>query len=152
MPMGPYISAQIVAVLFAAASWCWPRTARVIGASGFLLAGAFNAFTAFTSPSSYVSGFGPQASPVYQEFIYGVFARHTTSLVLAIAIGQLTAGALMFLHGIGRKLGYIGATAFLVAITPLGIGSAAPSTMMFAIGIALLYRFDDVPAVAPRSG
>lgn len=142
MPIAPYIGAQLVAALYAIAAWRWPRPARVIAGIGFLVAGGFNIWTALHSPSLYVEAFGPQAFPIYRTFIYAVFARHTALFVIAIALGQLAVGAAVFAHRRWRKLGYLGAIAFLVAITPLGIGAAAPSTLIFAIGMALLLRSD----------
>ena len=78
--------------------------------------------------------------PLYRRFIYGAFARHTVAFVLAIAGGQIAVGVLAFAPLPWRRLGYLGAIVFLLAITPLGIGSAAPSTLIFAAGLAFLCR------------
>ncbi len=142
MPTAAYIGAQLIAVLYVIAAWRWPRIARMIAGAGFIVAGGYNIWTAVSSPSSYVTGFGPHALPIYRTFIYGVFARYTTAFVIAIALGQLLVGVAISARVRWRKPGYFGAIVFLVAITPLGIGSAAPSTLVFAFAIALLLRFD----------
>ena len=138
MPIAPYIGAQVIAVLFVIGTLRWPRIARLLAGISFIVAGGFNILTALSSPSLYVTGFGPHAFPIYKTFIYGVFERHAASFVVAIALGQLAVGTVMFAHVRWRKLGYVGAIVFLVAITPLGIGSAAPSNLIFAVGLALL--------------
>lgn len=142
MPMTPYIGAHVVAVLYLLTAARWPRIARRIAGAGFIVAGAYNIWTAVSSPSSYVTGFGPHAIPVYRTFIYGLFALHTAAFVIAIALGQLAVGIAILARLRWRKLGYVGAIVFLLAITPLGIGSAAPSTLIFAFALALLLRFD----------
>ena len=138
--VGPYIISHVVAVMFLVAAWRWPGTARFITGIGFILAGIFNIRTALNSPEAYVQGFGPHALPLYREFIYGAFARHTATLVIAIASGQIVVGILTFAHAPSRTWGYLGGIVFLLAITPLGIGSAAPSNLIFAIAIATLLR------------
>lgn len=149
MPIAPYIAAHVIAVLYLITAFRWPRVARIIAGAGFIAAGAFNIWTALDSPLSYVTGFGPHALPIYRTFIYGVFARHTSAFVIAIALGQLAVGFTIFAQLRFRTFGYLGAIAFLLAITPLGIGSAAPSTLIFAIAIAVLLRFDGKHSTAP---
>jgi len=39
-----------------------------------------------------------------------------------------------------RAARYCGAIVFLLAITPLGVGAAAPSTLIFAAGFVLMVR------------
>jgi hypothetical protein len=138
--LGPYIASHAAAVMYVVAAWRWPRATRYITGIGFCFAGAFNIWTACTAPGTYVQGFGPHALPLYREFIYGAFARHTAAFVVAIACGQIAVGVLAFVPLPWRKLSYAGAIVFLLAITPLGIGSAAPATLIFAAGIALLLR------------
>ena len=138
--VGPYVVSHVAAAMFVFAAWRWPRVARWIAGAGFIIAGAFNIRTVSSSPEAYVQGFGPHAFPPYREFIYGAFARHTVAFVLAIACGQIAAGALTLAPLPWRRLGYAGAIIFLLAITPLGVASAAPSTLIFAAGLVLLFR------------
>jgi hypothetical protein len=138
--IGPFIVAHVAALVFVLAAWRWPRGTRYVAGAGFLLAGAFNVWLASTSAVTYVAAFGPHAIPIYRRFIYDTFARHTAAIVLAIATGQLAVGVLAFAPLPWRRLSYLGAILFLLAITPLGMGAAAPSTLIFAAGFALLFR------------
>jgi hypothetical protein len=143
--VGPYIASHVAAVTFFLTAWRWPRVACWIVGAGFILAGMFNIWTVSTTPEAYVQGFGPHAFPPYRGFIYGAFARRTAAFVLPIAVGQIAAGALAFAPLPWRRFGYGAAIVFLLAITPLGIGSAAPSTLIFAAGLILLYRNTTLP-------
>ena len=136
----PFIVSHVLALLYVAAAWRWPCGTRYATGAGFAFAGAFNTWWAATSPAIYVAAYGPHAIAPYREFIYGAFARHTSAFVLAIAAGQMAVGVLAFVPLPWRRLSYIGAIVFLLAITPLGIGAAAPSTLIFAAGVALLFR------------
>ena len=137
----PYLVSHLIAILFAAAAWRWPRVARAFAAAGVTAAGIFNIRTAISSPESYVQGFAPHAIAPYQHFINGFFAEHTAAIVIAIACGQIAVGLLAMAPLPWRKISYIGAIIFLAAISPLGVGSAFPSTLILAAGFAiLLYR------------
>lgn len=149
MPVVPYIVTHIIAALFLITAWRAPVMTRVVAALGFTVAGGYNIWTAMDSPSSYVAAFGPHALPMYQTFIYGVFARHTAPIVFAISLGQLAVGVSLFAKLRCRKVGYAGAIVFFIAVTPLGIGPAAPSTLIFASGMALMLRFDVKCSAAP---
>ena len=142
MPIAPYIGAQVIAVLFVIGTLRWPRIARLLAGVSFIVAGGFNILTALSSPSLYVTGFGPHAFPIYQTFIYGVFARHAASFVVAIALGQLAVGTVMFAHVRWRKLGYVGAIVFWSQLHHWA-SDQAPSNLIFAVGLALLL-FGDV--------
>jgi hypothetical protein len=48
-------------------------------------------------------------------------------------------GIFLFRHGKLFLLGIIGGIVFLVAIAPLGIGSAFPSTLLMAFCLVLLH-------------
>ena len=136
----PFIIAHVIALLYVVAAWRWPRATRYVTGAGFVFAGAFNTWWAATAPAIYIAAYGPHAIALYRDFIYGVFARHTAAFVLAIAAGQIAVGILSFAPLPWRRLSYAGAIVFLLAITPLGIGAAAPSTLIFAAGVALLFR------------
>jgi hypothetical protein len=160
--VAPFIASHAVAILFALIAWRRPSIARWVAGLGFVAAGAFNLWTAATTPQVYVEGFGPHAFPPYREFIYGAFARHTREFVTAIACGQMAAGLLAFAPLPWRRLGYAGAIVFLIAITPLGVGAAVPSNLIFAAGVArLLWKSrikeqtpvkPDPPATPPEIG
>jgi hypothetical protein len=61
-------------------------------------------------------------------------------MIAAIAIGQLLLALAMLWKGWLFKLGTIGGIIFLVAIIPLGVGSAFPFPIITAMAFYKLYR------------
>jgi len=107
----------------------------------FLAAGTFNIITVFRTPHVYVEAFGQFAVlPFYKNFIYGIFNEHIALFVTLIASGQILVSALLFMQKTLFKSGVIGGIIFLIAISPLGIGSAFPSTLLMASSLVILYR------------
>jgi hypothetical protein len=136
--MVPFIASNVVALLLLITAIAWPRTARVAFVVIFLAAGVFNAYTAFTTPESYLM-YGEMALlPFYQAFIYGFFAQNTTALVLLIAAGQIAVGALLANRGFFLRLGVLGAIVFLAAIAPLGVGSAFPFSLIAIVALLVM--------------
>ena len=140
----PYIISFAIAFGYAVLVWKRPTPARYLIGITFISASLFNFWWALHSPGIYVQGYGPHAIGIYRDFIYGVFSRHTTAFVIAIASGQFLGGVLMFASSGWRRLGYLAIVVFLLAIAPLGVGSAFPSTLIFAAAVGCLaYRERD---------
>lgn len=118
----------------------WPRVARGLVVFVFLAAGAFNTYTALTQPESYLNYANWAVLDVYRNFISGPFAANTQLFVLVIAAGQLAVAALLTRSGRVFNLGIAGGIVFFVAIAPLGIGSAFPSTLLMALALIILHR------------
>ncbi|HET9985916.1 MAG TPA: hypothetical protein VFQ38_20120 [Longimicrobiales bacterium] len=119
----------------------WPRVARRLFVLLFSGASIFNALTALRDPQIYVRAFGPLAVlEAYRAFISGPFSRHAQAIVLAIAAGQLAVAALLAAGGRYRRLGAVGAVVFLLAITPLGLGSAFPFPLIAIVAILVMDR------------
>lgn len=78
---------------------------------------------------------------LYRSFIHGFFSEYTQAIVLAITFGQLSVTALISCNGDLLKLGVLGGVIFFIAIAPLGIGSAFPSTLLMAIALIAMRRF-----------
>ncbi len=135
----PYLVSNAATVVLLLLGWRWPRLARLVFGVGFLAAAAFNVVTAIRDPQSYVTGFGPLALAPYRKLIYGPFAAHVRAWVLAIAAGQAASGALLLTPRFVR-LGAAGACLFLLAIAPLGVGSAFPATPILAVAVVLAVR------------
>lgn len=127
-------------IVMAVAAWKRPNVGRGLFAALFLWAGLFNAQTAIQRPAEYLGYATLTESPAYRAIIEGPFARHITTYVLLIAVGQLCIGVGMLLRGTLTRVACIGAIAFLLAIAPLGIGSGFPSTLIMAGGAAVLLR------------
>jgi hypothetical protein len=76
----------------------------------------------------------------YKFFIDGVFHSFTIFMVSLIGTGQILVGIFLLRKGKLFLLGILGGIIFLIAIAPLGIGSAFPSTLLMAISLVLLYK------------
>jgi hypothetical protein len=134
----PYIVTHTMAFILVFICFKWPQIGKVTWGIIFLLAGIFNIYTASSNPQAYLS-YGEHAIRPYQQIINGIFSIHTSLFVILIGCGQILVGLLMLMK---RKLFYIGilgGTVFLLAIAPLGIGSAFPSTLLMALSLAVLY-------------
>jgi len=104
----------------------------------FILAGIFNIYTGNSNPQAYVD-YGQHAVSLYQKLIYGLFSSYTSLIVSLIASGQIIVGIFLLMKRTLFVLGILGGIMFLVAISPLGIGSAFPSTLLMSISLVLLY-------------
>lgn len=145
MIKGQVVAAWVASNGFALAliilAWKAPKVGRAVFGLVFAGAAVFNAVSVLTNPQGYVEGFGPQALfPFYENFIYGPFARHTATFVLAIAAGQLAVGILMFARGVAFRLGLAGGMLFFLAISPLGIGSALPMPLLGVVALWVLWN------------
>ncbi|MDH3430393.1 MAG: hypothetical protein OEM60_02655 [Gammaproteobacteria bacterium] len=136
----PILITNGVAVgLILLALW-WPRLTRALFAVIFFAASLFNAYTALTTPEAYLDYAGMAALDIYRDFINGPFRAHTQTLVYLIAAGQMFVGALLTQEGFLCRLGVVGGVVFFVAIAPLGVGSAFPSTLLMAAALLLTNR------------
>ena len=135
----PYVISHVFALLLIFICYKWPKVGKVIFAVGFILAGIFNIYTGMSSPEAYVNAYGQGAVALYQKFIYGPFSDYTSLLVSLIAVGQILVGIFLFMKRTFFLLGVLGGIIFLVAISPLGLGSAFPSTLLMSISLVLLH-------------
>jgi len=134
-----HVGSNVVALLMLLACWRGKNLGRVLFVALFLWAGQLNLRTALTQPQVYLA-YAQFAVEPYRSFIQGLFAGHVTTIVGTIATGQLLIGLLVALRGLAVRLGLVGAIVFLVAIAPLGVGSAFPATLLMAVGAFLLFR------------
>jgi hypothetical protein len=136
----PYLVSNAVSLALVLAAPKWPRPVRVLFVLIFLGAGSFNAYMAMSQPEGYLVYGRWALLPAYRDFISGVFSRYTQPIVLAIALGQLAVGVLLTRKGRSFWLGVAGGMVFLLAIAPLGIGSAFPATLLMALALYLMAR------------
>ena len=147
----PYIASNVLAASLVLTSFLWPRAGRVVFMIIFTLAGLFNGYAVLTTPDVYVSSFGGFAVfEGYRSFINGFFHEHTQAIVLAIAMGQMCITVLLAGRRTMRWAGVIGGTIFLLAIAPLGIGSAFPCTILLAFALLLTSWRERPRAIAPK--
>jgi hypothetical protein len=138
--MLPVILANLVAVILALSSYNFPRFMRFIWGLIFIVAGIVNLITVYNEPGIYVDAYGPAAIDAYKDIIYGPFSKKPAVYVTLIAAGQMLAGSLIWSGRFWYYLGLVGGILFLLAIAPLGVGSAFPSTVIMALGLILMMR------------
>ncbi len=138
--MLPVILANLVAFVLVLSSYNFPRFLRVIWGLIFIIAGIFNLITVYNEPGVYVDAFGPPAIDIYQQFINGPFSERSALYVTLIALGQILAGGLIWSGGFWYYLGLTGGVIFMLAIAPLGVGSAFPAPLIMAFGLILMMR------------
>ena len=136
----PYIISNIIFGLSIWAAYRKPMWARIFFCLFFLWAAYFNSTSSIRSPGIYLNYASLDALPLYSHFITGYFSRHITVFVFAIAMGQLLIAVGLMLNKVWTKLACIGGIIFGLAITPLGVGSAFPSTVSMAVGFYILAR------------
>ena len=126
----PYLIANLIALgIFALAFWR-PAVIRWIWVAIFVWAATVNTMTAAREPWVYLVYGDLTPSALYRDFIAGWFSTHIQPFVLSIAAGQLTIAILLSRAGDARWLGVVGASLFLLAIAPLGVGSGFPFSLM----------------------
>ena len=136
----PYIISNIVFGLTIVFAFQKPMLARIFLAGFFLWASYFNSTSALNSPEIYLDYARPDALPAYSNFINGFFSRHITPFVCAIAAGQFLIFAGLVLNKRLTKLACLGGIIFGLAIAPLAVGSAFPSTVSMAIAFYILLK------------
>jgi hypothetical protein len=134
----PYLISNLVFGLTLVAAIKRPMIARSFLALSFVGAGIFNCWSAIHTPESYLTYADLSLAQLYENFIRGYFFTHVRGFVIAIAIGQILAGLAMMLDNKWTQVGFIGGAIFGVAIAPLGIGSAFPSTIVMAAAFFVL--------------
>ena len=137
--IGPYLISNLVALGLVLTAWRWPRVTRYLFALIFLAASLANTVIVLKSPSSYVEGYGELAVlPIYKSFIYGFFSRYTIPIVLLIALGQVILFGLLSFKESLVFWGVLAASFFLFTITPLGLGSAFPCTLILTLALWIM--------------
>jgi hypothetical protein len=152
--LGNYVGWNVAVLVLLVVAARRPRIARVLFSALFVGGGLWNLFASLTMPQFYVETYGPAATPPYAAFIYGPFATNPALFVVPIAIGELAIGTLATRTGKALQLGMFGAMVFLLAIAPMGVGSAFPLSIFGMAAAYLLFRqplrttlFEDAAAV-----
>jgi hypothetical protein len=129
-----HLSALVVALVLVLTAYVWPRLSRLGYVLLFVWAAWINWRTAWTTPDVYLEYGDLAVSGLYVEFIRGIFASHILLFVGAIATCQALIAAGLLLGDGPARVSLVGATIFLVAIAPLGVGAGFPSSLIMAIG------------------
>jgi hypothetical protein len=136
----PYLASNVIALGLLLVARRWPRNAQWACATIFLWAAIINATTAMLRPDVYLEYAALTPVPAYARFINGWFALHIQDMVIAIALGQFAISALLVMPRPLRVFGVLGAIGFLLAIAPLGVGSAFPFSLTFIAAIVVMDR------------
>jgi hypothetical protein len=134
-----YILSNIAAILFFVATIYSNRLARILFAALFIGAGFVNWIVVHTNSKGYLD-YSKYAVGLYRDIIVGPFQNHITAIVSFIAICQLLIGAGLLYKGRILRTACVAGSIFLVAISPLGIASAFPSGLIWAVGLFVLYK------------
>lgn len=139
----PYLISNIVFGLTIIGAIKKPMWTRIFLAGFFLWASYFNSTHAILSPQIYLIYATLDALPFYSNFINGFFSHYITPFVFTIAVGQFLIFFGLLLNKTWVKLSCIGGIIFGLAIAPLGVGSAFPTTISMAIAFyILLIRYE----------
>ncbi|HSN60647.1 MAG TPA: hypothetical protein VLR49_06920 [Ferruginibacter sp.] len=134
------VVSNMVALLLLFLSWKRKNIARILFAILFTWAAVVNWTTAHNNPLVYLE-YGKYAINIYSEIIYGAFSKHITGYISFIAAGQLLIALGFLARGIIVKISCVGGIIFLMAIAPLGTGSAFPFSIIASIALYLLYKY-----------
>jgi len=145
----PYLIAQLVGVAILILAIKRPGWARWFFAVLFFAAGVFNWYTSVTNPLSYL-GFADHAVPLYRTFILGWFSRHVQLVIPLVATGQLLIATGLVAGGCWLAAACLGIILFLMAIAPLGIGSAFPFSILVSVAAYLVFRHWQLPLCFSR--
>ncbi|MBL8059855.1 MAG: hypothetical protein JNK63_03955 [Chthonomonas sp.] len=131
----PYAVSNLVAAAMLLLAGLRPHVARWAFVVLFTYAGIYNTWLSINRPLEY-QGFADLALiPWYRTYVTETL-KSNAQIITAIGIGQLCiAGA----WALGRRclaLGAFGGCVFLLAIAPLGVGSAAPFS--FTVSLAMI--------------
>jgi len=137
----PFVVTNAASLALIAVSFQWPNGIRWFLASFFIGSAFVNAILALRCPSLYVEATRDVALlQIYRDFIAGFFSRHTTPIVVLIALGQFLCGLFLTLGGPWLWWGTAGVILFLLAIAPLGAFSAFPATLLWAVAAFIAYH------------
>ena len=135
-----YFGLPIIAIIFLFFSVKKPVVARILFFILFAWACWMNWTTSITNPAVYLQYKKFVFVDFYKTIIDGWFSRHIPLVVGIIATCQGMIAVSMLGKGWIFKLGCIGGVLFLVAISPLGLGSGFPCTLVFSGGLLILLK------------
>jgi len=127
-----YAGSLALALGMLALAFVRPAWARGVSVLVFFIAFMVNARVAVLNPASYTRLGQLAVWRVYRESFYR-WSEHAREVLLAIAVGQLVVALLLMGPRRAQLFGVIGATIFLLAISPLGRVSAFPSPLIWIV-------------------
>ena len=129
----------------------WPRLARIMFFILFTWTSWMNWQTVTDTPLLYLKFQDLTWSEAYKNFINGWFAKNINPVVITTAICQAVLAVSMLAGGVIFRAGAIGAVIFFLALTPLGMGAAFPSTLVMAIAMFILLIKHPAPSILAKT-
>ncbi len=136
----PYIVSNSLFLICLVVAVVRPIWARLFLAVVFLWASYTNFRAAFLTPGVYLEYASLTPVPFYREFINCFFSQHVKSIVSVAATGELFIFIGLLLKNGWVKMACLGGIIFGIAISPLGVGSAFPATVLMAAAFWILFR------------
>ena len=134
----PFTVTNVSSIILISICYRWPKIGKIVWGIMFILAGMFNFYTSISDPQAYL-GYSRGAIGLYQKFIEGFFSANIVWIIGLISSCQILIGIFLFTKKTLFLLGTAGGIVFLLAISPLGLGSAFPATLLMAFSLVLLY-------------
>jgi hypothetical protein len=133
-----YLISNFLAILILLFAIKWKTICRILFFIVFAWASWANWNMVLTNPTDYLDYADLAFLDIYKSFILGWFNEHIEISVGFIATAQGLIAISLLLKDWLYKIGLLAGITFLLAIIPLGIGSAFPCTMILAIALVLL--------------
>lgn len=134
----PYLVSNLVAASMLILAVTKPSVVRWLLALLFGYAFFWNSWIALSRPLEY-QGFAELAIvPWYRDFITGPLRESGSALIISIAAGQMLIAIAAALGGRWLKPAAIGCCIFLLAIAPLGVGSAVPFSFIVSLAAVVM--------------
>lgn len=134
----PHLISILASIILLVAAWKQPILGRALFVLLFASAAVTNIYIASVAPESYLAFADLAVLDIYQWFIRGPFAHNIRGIVCTIALAQAFVVWGVFAGGELARSACITGILFLVAIAPLGAGSAFPSTLIMGLGLLVL--------------
>mgnify|MGYP003624325664 CR=1 FL=1 len=142
--MVPWVISNSIAILVLIAAIRKPKLTRILFAILFIWACWLNYTTVHKNPNEYLNYAALTPFSLYSNFINGWFKLHIIPMVSIISIGQGLIAIGLMLKGRIVRSACFGAIIFFLAIAPLGIGSAFPSTLIASVAIYFILKNDNL--------
>lgn len=135
-----WVGSNSIAILILIAAIRRPKLARLLFVLLFAWASWINYVTAHNSPEDYLNYALLTPFDSMRDFINGWFKENIILMVTMISIGQGLIAIGMLFKGWLVKIACLCAIIFLLAITPLGIGSGFPCSIIAVVAIYIILR------------
>lgn len=140
----PWTISNSVILLVLLAAVKRPKLARLLFALMFGAASWVNYTMANSAPEDYLNYAAITPFELYRDFITGWFKEHITVFVTLISFGQGAIALGLILDRMWVRLASYGAMVFFIGITPFGIGSAFPFTLIALAALYFVLKKDDL--------